>query len=154
MKLSLYRYLLGDNPTLPVRVIGNGYETSNVPEGTLATVTKFTGRNSFQIVWDHLPDPPEIFNIFGGMAMTLDVTMTARIKHFYGKTPPVPEAIQIEENFGIGLYRSTAFYVDLENIQDFAEKHGNIILSPPGQEPHKDQWFIYVTDETGKFKAR
>jgi hypothetical protein len=142
MKLSLY--LQAPNPKLPVRVIGNGYETANVPLGTLATVTKMTDQKKYQIVWDHLPDQPETFDAFGGMAMTLDVLFTARISHYYGKTPPVPEARSEEEGF----------YVDMEDIQAFVEKHGNIILSPPGRKPCKDQWFIWVTDPDGKFKQR
>lgn len=141
MKLSLY--LQSPNPKFPVRVIGNGYETSNVPLGALATVTKMED-HSFQIVWDHLPDQSEKFNAFGGMAMTLSVLFTARISHFYGKTPPVPEARLEEEEY----------YVDIEDIQAFVEKHGNIILSPPGKKPCKDQWFIWVTDPDGKFKAK
>lgn len=141
MKLSLY--LQSPNPKLPVRVISNGYETSNVPLGAIATVVKMENC-SYHIVWDHLPNQSENFNAFGGMAMTLNVLFTARISHFYGKTPPVPEA---------RLEGEDSYYVDIEDIRAFAEKHGNIILSPPGKKPCKDQWFIWVTDH-GKFKRR
>jgi hypothetical protein len=70
MKLSTY--LNSANPTFPVRVVGNGHETSNIPLGTLGTVTEMV-KNSYQIVWDGFPNCPEIFSVFGGMAMTLDI---------------------------------------------------------------------------------
>jgi len=153
MKLSLY--LQSPNPKLPVRVIGNGYETSNVPKGSLATVTEMSD-HSYQIVWDHLPDHPESFDISGGLAMSMNVLLTARISHYYGQTPPVPEARLVEEEDQEGRSGGgVAYYVDMVDIQSFVEKHGrNIILSPPGRRPCEDQWFIWVTDHTGRFTQK
>jgi hypothetical protein len=71
--------------------------------------------------------------------------MKYRIEHYYGKVPPIPEANEV--NGGM-------FEIEIDNLQAFVEKHGNIILSPPDKLPFQGHWFIWVTDSSGKFKAK
>lgn len=68
--------------------------------------------------------------------------MVYQIVHWYGKVPPVPEA-----QFGeMGTHE-----VVIDDIHEFAKKHGNIILSPPDKTPRIGEWCIVVTDESGRF---
>jgi len=77
--------------------------------------------------------------------------MRYRIAHYYGQTPPVPEATPRLETLEQG---PVVFEVEIDDLHAFAEKHGNIILSPPGQTPVEGEWFIWVTDKSGKFKQK
>ncbi len=83
--------------------------------------------------------------------------MKMKIAHYYGQVPPVPEAVPVgepEEN------KAQLFEVDINHhelgnsLLDFAEKHGNIILSPPNRSPCHGDWFIWVTDSSGRFKQK
>lgn len=73
--------------------------------------------------------------------------MRYRIFHWYGQTPPVPEAIQVVETDKPG---KVIYEVEVDDLNEFALKHGNIMLIPPGSSPAKEHWAIYVT-HNGKF---
>lgn len=49
--------------------------------------------------------------------------------------PPVPEAVKDEQT---GNY-----YIEIDDIHQFCEKLGCVILCPPGK-VLKDNWFIWV----------
>ena len=70
--------------------------------------------------------------------------MRYRIGHYYGKEPPIPEAIKVGD----------VYEVEIDDLNAFVEKHGPIILSPPGKSPYKDGWWIWVTDYTGRFTQK
>jgi hypothetical protein len=74
--------------------------------------------------------------------------MKYKIGHYYGKQPPVPEAHVVEpgDDKHMPLYE-----VEIDDLNAFVEKHGPIILSPPGSTPYRDGWWIWVTDHTGRF---
>lgn len=72
--------------------------------------------------------------------------MKYRIAHFYGLKPPVPEAVEIKSE--------SSFEVEIDDLNKFIEEHGPVILSPPSHTPLKGQWFIWVTDKTGRFSQR
>ncbi len=80
--------------------------------------------------------------------------MKIKIAHYYGQTPPVPEAILA--NTGAKMVNQPVYEVEVpeDGLLDFAEKHGNIILSPPSKTPFFREWFIWVTDSTGRFKQK
>lgn len=58
-------------PKFPVKVIGNGFPTSNIPLGATGTVIG-TKPGNFQLRWDH-NDLVEWFSMYGGAAMGLDI---------------------------------------------------------------------------------
>jgi len=74
--------------------------------------------------------------------------MKYKIGHYYGNCPPVPEAIKIEN----GKY--PLYEVDITDIHEFVENHGPIIISPPGHKPQTNDWWIWVTDHTGRFTQK
>ena len=79
--------------------------------------------------------------------------MRYRIKHFMGKTPPVPNATQVPQEECCGYY-SSEWEVEVEDIHKFAKQQGSkIMLSPPEATPFKGHWAILV-DQDGKFKQR
>ena len=98
--------------------------------------------------------------------------MKFKIGHFYGKEPPVPEAVLLDVESGGGDHFVPVYEIDLkmfdglaadldrlpsdntEGLLAFVEKYGNIILSPPNKTPFKGEWFIWVTDETGRFRTK
>ena len=84
--------------------------------------------------------------------------MKYRIAHYYGKSPPVPEAVEIEANplfdDSPEAIKRWGFEVEIDDLPAFVEKHGNIILSPPDRSPCRGDWFIWVTDPDGKFQQR
>ncbi len=78
--------------------------------------------------------------------------MKYRIGHYYGKEPPVPEAVEIDRVEGryasgdpTGEFHGV-YEVEIEDLNAFVEKHGPIILSPPGKRPYESGWWIWVTD--------
>ena len=70
--------------------------------------------------------------------------MKAKIAHYHGVRPPVPQAVDT----------GGTWEVEYTSIEEFARDHGNIILSPPGQMPFPGDWFIYVTDSSGRFNQK
>ncbi len=75
--------------------------------------------------------------------------MKVHIANYYGGAPNVP-GVQWDD--GVGYYLE---FEDFSGLSSFIEKLGrNIILSPPGQTPYKDGWFIWLSDHTGKFTQK
>ncbi len=80
--------------------------------------------------------------------------MRYAIAHWYGKQPPVPEAIKVGEHevhyFSgkpTGEMRGD-YEVEIEDLHEFAKKHGQIKLVPPGghgKGSQDEKWFIWVT---------
>lgn len=67
----------------------------------------------------------------------------AQIKSWRGgQKLPVPEAT-IDDN-GIA-------WVEIESLTDFIEKHGPMIISPPGRSPYPQGWFIWYNDGSVRF---
>ncbi len=50
-------------------------------------------------------------------------------------------------------YRSIEPYEEeIENLQEWIEKHGGaVIVYPPETTAPKNEWVIYITDETNRF---
>ena len=48
------------------------------------------------------------------------------------------------------------FYVEVDDVFEFAKKHGPLLIQPPGWggPAVKDDWCIWTTDSTGKFNQR
>lgn len=76
--------------------------------------------------------------------------MKIKIAHYYGQTPPVPEAVLYT---GTKMVNQPIYEVEIpdDGLFDFVEQHGSIILSPPSKTPFFGEWFIWVTDSTGRF---
>lgn len=71
--------------------------------------------------------------------------MKYQVAHWYGKRPPVPEAILVEDG-GDRFYPK--YEIEVDDLHQFVEKHGPIILKH-----YNGNFIIYVTD-SGKFGQR
>lgn len=75
--------------------------------------------------------------------------MKYQIQHYYGKEPPVPEAVKVADR----TEKFAAHYeIEIDDLAAWIAKQGNVIVSPPGHYPG-DGWFIWVTDND-KFVQR
>lgn len=75
--------------------------------------------------------------------------MKINIANYYGGAPNVPG---LQWDIASGGY---FIEVEPEKLMEFVQSVGrNVVLSPPGQTPHKDGWFIWLSDHTGKFTQK
>lgn len=74
--------------------------------------------------------------------------IVAVIKHWRGWEPPVPEAVRQEDPKGVAQYYYT---VEIANLQEFIQKHGPMIISPPGKTPYSEGWFIWYNGGSPRF---
>jgi hypothetical protein len=65
------------------------------------------------------------------------------IAHYYGVKPPVP---------GAELQSDGSYSITIEDLFEFTNTYGPIQLKPPTLE--RPFWFIWVTDQTGKFTQK
>lgn len=74
--------------------------------------------------------------------------MKCRIMHFYGHEISIPGAVKCDppDNKYAPWYE-----IEINDILDFIQKYGPVVISPPGKDPFADGWFIWITDHTGKF---
>ena len=71
MKLSTY-FAQNPNPTCPFQVIGNGYQTSNIPKDSKGIILDVIN-DQYQIQWES--GITETFYVHGGLAMCLDLIL-------------------------------------------------------------------------------
>lgn len=72
--------------------------------------------------------------------------MIYRLGHFYGYNINIPGAIERKAANSLSYYE-----IEIDNIIEFVEKYGPVILSPPGKPPFTEGWFIWITDSSGRF---
>lgn len=78
--------------------------------------------------------------------------MKCRIGHFYngGDKPPVPEAVRVDDPSNGKFW----WEVEIDDLFEFAKKHGALRIHPPGFFPHREGWFVWVTSADGAFSQR
>ena len=72
-----------------------------------------------------------------------------KIAHYICGKINIPGAVSID-----GDYIHELELEKVEDILTLCQDHGNFILSAPGHNPHKEDWFIWVTDKSGHFKQK
>lgn len=73
----------------------------------------------------------------------------AQIKSWRGGHKlPVPEATTDD------LWTTGIAWVEIEDLQAFIEKHGPMIVSPPGVSPYPEGWFIWYNGGSPRFTVR
>ncbi len=83
--------------------------------------------------------------------------MKYRIYHWFAcGAKPVPEAYQTEEDkIRPNPQQAEGWHVDVEDIHEFTKKYGPVILYPPNSKrTNSSEWYLAVTDETGKFNCK
>lgn len=75
--------------------------------------------------------------------------MNYKIRHWYGTQPPISEAVKVGEHntcYANGTPTGEIcndYEVEINDLHEFAKKHGQIKLVPPTSPDEK--WLIWVT---------
>jgi hypothetical protein len=79
--------------------------------------------------------------------------MTAVIYNWRGgDNPPVPEAVRQVGPFPSASGVDKVHYtVEIDDLAAFIEKHGPMIVSPPGSHPYQQGWFIWFNGGSSRF---